>query len=283
MPKLLVKAPAKVNLFLHITGRRGDQRHYLESLFVFVNVYDILEVTIEDSIKSGVYFSNFRINKYSNTVYSAIKLLLKHSNVRTNVFVNVIKNILVSAGLAGGSADAAAVMRLLSGMLNIKYELLQELALKIGSDVPACLESKTLFAKGVGEDILLLSELLLPKYIVLVAPRGKPLSTAKVFGNYKKDTFSPSIYNKLPVRQDDWLELICNARNDLLEAALKFVPEIEDILFVLKKLKNCLVARMTGSGATCFALFNELSCADTAAKLLQSTRPDWIIFNARIL
>ena len=282
MSKFLVKAPAKVNLFLHITGKKDNQHHYLESLFVFVNVYDILEVTIGES-KRGVCFSNLRISKYNNTVYSAIELLLRHSTAHTNVFVNVMKNILVSAGLGGGSADAAAVMRLLGSMWNIEYKLLQELALKVGSDVPACLESKTLFAKGVGEDILLLPELLLPKYIVLVAPRGRALSTAKVFGNYQKSTFSPSICDKLPVKQDDWLELICNARNDLLEVALKFIPEIEDILFVLKKLKNCLVARMTGSGATCFALFNELNHAEAAAKLLQSTRPDWITFNARIL
>ncbi|WDM85754.1 4-(cytidine 5'-diphospho)-2-C-methyl-D-erythritol kinase [Ehrlichia sp. JZT12] len=282
MLKFLIKAPAKVNLFLHITGKKEEQYHYLESLFVFVNVYDILEVTIGGS-KNGVHFSNLRISKYNNTIYSAIELLLKHSTVCTNVFVNVIKNILVSAGLGGGSADAAAVMRLLGNMWNIKYELLQELALKVGSDVPACLESKTLFAKGIGEDILLLPELLLPKYIVLVAPKGKTLSTAKVFSNYHKDTFSPSICNNLPVKQDDWLELIYNSRNDLLEVALKFIPEIEDILFVLKKLKNCLVARMSGSGATCFALFNELSHAETAAKLLKSTRPDWVIFNARIL
>ena len=282
MSKFLVRAPAKVNLFLHITGKRNLQHHSLESLFVFVNVYDILEVTVGGS-KNGVSFSNFRISKYHNTVYSAIELLLKHCPVHTNVFVSVIKNILVSAGLAGGSADAAAVIRLLGRLWNIKYELLQELSLKVGSDVPACLESKTLFAKGIGEDILLLPELKLPKYIILVAPRGRPLSTAKVFGNYCKDNFSPSICDKLPVREDDWLELICNARNDLLDVALRFVPEIEDILFVLKKLKNCIVARMTGSGATCFALFSESSDAEAAAKLLQSTRPNWIIFNAKIL
>ena len=282
MSKFLVKAPAKVNLFLHITGKRDDQHHYLESLFVFVNIYDILEVDIGTS-KRGVYFSNFRISQYNNTVYKAIELLSKHSAIRPNVSVSIIKNILVSAGLAGGSADAAAIMRLLGNMWNIDYRLLQDLALKIGSDVPACLESKTLFAKGVGEDILLLPNLLLPKYIILVAPRGKALSTPKIFNNYQSCTYSPSICGKLPLKGDDWMELIYNSKNDLLEVALRFVPEIEEMLFVLKKLKNCVIARMTGSGATCFALFNELSHAEDAARKLQMTRPDWIIFNAKIL
>ena len=282
MSIFLVKAPAKVNLFLHITGKRIDQHHYLESLFVFVNVYDLLEVNI-DGKKRGVYFSNFKISKYNNTVYKAIELLLKHSSVRPNISVNVIKNILVSAGLAGGSADAAAIIRLLGNMWNIDCKLLKDLSLKVGSDVPACLESKTLFAKGVGEDILLLPDLLLPRYIILVAPRGKSLSTAKVFNHYKCDNFSTSICDKLPVKQDDWMELIYNAKNDLLDVALNFVPEIEEILFVLKKLKNVFIARMTGSGATCFALFHELSHAENAAKHLQMTRPGWIIFNAKIL
>ncbi|GAT77175.1 4-diphosphocytidyl-2-C-methyl-D-erythritol kinase, partial [Ehrlichia ruminantium] len=128
-----------------------------------------------------------------------------------------------------------------------------------------------------------LPDLCLPKYIVIVAPKGRPLSTVKVFNNYEPSAFSSSICDNLPVRQDDWLELIYNARNDLLDTALKFVPEIEEILFVLRKFRNCLTARMTGSGATCFALFNELSDAEVVVRELQMTRPDWIVFNAKIL
>ncbi|QGR02405.1 4-(cytidine 5'-diphospho)-2-C-methyl-D-erythritol kinase [Ehrlichia ruminantium] len=281
MSKFLVKAPAKVNLFLHIIGK-NDRYHSLESLFVFVNIYDILEVTI-GAPRKGVYFANLKINRYNNTVIKAIELLSKYTDSSVNVFVSVIKNILVSAGLAGGSADAAAVMRLLGNMWDIEHQVLEGLALEIGSDVPACLHSKTLFIKGRGENILLLPDLCLPKYIVLVAPRGRALSTVKVFSNYEAGTFSSSISDKLPAKRDDWLELICSARNDLLDTALKFVPEIEDILFVLKKFKNCLTARMTGSGATCFALFNELNDAETAVRELKMTRPDWIVLNARIL
>ncbi|GAT75185.1 4-diphosphocytidyl-2-C-methyl-D-erythritol kinase [Ehrlichia ruminantium] len=281
MSKFLVKAPAKVNLFLHIIGKNNNY-HSLESLLVFVNIYDILEVTI-DAPKSGVYFTNLKINRYNNTITKVVYLLSQHSTSSVNVFVSVIKNILVSAGLAGGSADAAAVMRLLGNVWDIQPQVLEELALEIGSDVPACLHSKTLFARGRGEDILLLPDLCLPKYIVIVAPKGRPLSTVKVFNNYEPSAFSSSICDNLPVRQDDWLELIYNARNDLLDTALKFVPEIEEILFVLRKFRNCLTARMTGSGATCFALFNELSDAEVVVRELQMTRPDWIVFNAKIL
>ncbi|WP_078400029.1 4-(cytidine 5'-diphospho)-2-C-methyl-D-erythritol kinase [Ehrlichia ruminantium] len=281
MSKFLVKAPAKVNLFLHIIGKNNNY-HSLESLLVFVNIYDILEVTI-DAPKNGVYFTNLKINRYNNTITKVVYLLSQHSTSSVNVFVSVIKNILVSAGLAGGSADAAAVMRLLGNVWDIQPQVLEELALEIGSDVPACLHSKTLFARGRGEDILLLPDLCLPKYIVIVAPKGRPLSTVKVFNNYEPSAFSSSICDNLPVRQDDWLELIYNARNDLLDTALKFVPEIEEILFVLRKFRNCLTARMTGSGATCFALFNELSDAEVVVRELQMTRPDWIVFNAKIL
>ncbi|CAH58054.1 4-(cytidine 5'-diphospho)-2-C-methyl-D-erythritol kinase [Ehrlichia ruminantium] len=281
MSKFLVKAPAKINLFLHILGKNSNY-HSLESLLVFVNIYDILEVTI-DAPRSGVYFTNLKINRYNNTITKVIYLLSQHSTSSVNVFVSVIKNILVSAGLAGGSADAAAVMRLLGNVWDIQPQVLEELALEIGSDVPACLHSKTLFARGRGEDILLLPDLCLPKYIVIVAPKGKPLSTVKVFNNYEPSAFSSPICDNLPVRQDDWLELIYNARNDLLDTALKFVPEIEEILFVLRKFRNCLIARMTGSGATCFALFNELSDAEVVVRELQMTRPDWIVFNAKIL
>ena len=130
---------------------------------------------------------------------------------------------------------------------------------------------------------MLLPDLCLPKYIVLVAPRGKALSTVKVFNNYDADTFSSPICDSLPTKRDDWLELIYSSRNDLLNTALKFIPEIEDILFVLKKFRNCLTARMTGSGATCFALFDKLNDAEVAVRELQMTRPDWVVFNARIL
>ncbi|QXK92049.1 4-(cytidine 5'-diphospho)-2-C-methyl-D-erythritol kinase [Neoehrlichia mikurensis] len=283
MSKFLIKAPAKVNLFLHIIGVQDDNYHLLESLFVFVKIYDLLEIELDTS-KKGVYFSKFtKVSKYNNTIQKAIECLMKSSQINTNVCVNVIKNILISAGLAGGSADAAAVMRLLGKLWNIDMNTLKKIALDIGTDVCACLESKTSFITGIGENVLPLPELCLPKYIILVAPKEKALSSKKVYNAYQQSNFSESIANNLPTNQEGWMDLIYKSRNDLTSTALQFIPDITEMLLALERSNGCLVSRMTGSGSTCFGLFEDANKAACAERNLQLKYPGWWIYNTEII
>ncbi|KJV68728.1 4-(cytidine 5'-diphospho)-2-C-methyl-D-erythritol kinase [Candidatus Neoehrlichia procyonis] len=281
MSKFLIKAPAKINLFLHIIGKQDDY-HLLESLFVFVKIYDLLEIEL-GTHKKGVYFSKFaRVSRYNNTVQKAIDYLVKAS-CNVNVHVNILKNILISAGLAGGSADAAAIIRLLGKLWNIDISTLKDIALNIGTDVCACLESKTSFVTGIGENVLPLPDLCLPKYIILVTPKGKALSSKKVYHAYQQLNFSESMANNLPTDQKGWMDLIYTSRNDLTSTALQFVPDITEMLLALEKNSGCLVSRMTGSGSTCFGLFEDVHKAKCAEKNLQLKYPEWWIYNTEII
>lgn len=266
-------APAKINLFLHITGKKHDNYHLLETFFVFARLYNILEIRI-DYEKSMVIFvnSSCEINSRYNTITKAINLLLKHTARHVEISVRVIKNIPVAAGLGGGSSDAGAVIRTLGKYWNIEDGVLDEVAQNVGADVPVSVNCAAAFAKGTGGNLYYCKNFTIPKSIILINP-GKPLSTARVFQEYNGGFSAP-----LDFPNDDTvdlIELMRSTKNDLQEVAITVIPEIEDILSFLQKQIGCIIARMSGSGATCFGIFDGEEKAKFAASNAQHHYPNW--------
>ncbi len=273
MATFLAKAPAKVNLFLHVVGKRQDGYHLLETVFAFTKLSNYLEIRT-DCKKSMVVFvnSNCAIDNHNNTVTKAIDLLIEHAPRNTKISVKVIKNVPSAAGLGSGSSDAGAVIRTLGKLWNIEDSALNEIALNIGADVPVSINNTTTFAKGIGEDLHYCRNFTIPKSIVLINP-GKPLITAEVFKNYKGDFSAP--FDFFLDDTVDLIEFMRSTKNDLQETAISIVPEIQDILSLLKKQAGCIIARMSGSGATCFGIFDNDAKAKSAANDIQEKHHNW--------
>lgn len=277
MARYIINAPAKINLFLHIVGRAPCGYHLIESVFAFVDLYDVLEVEL-GSKRRGVKFIRFTgIHKSDNTIQRSIGHMVRRClpGVAENVYVKVLKNIPVSAGLAGGSVDAAAVIRLLGGLWGIDEREANRVAFRVGSDVPVCLRSSTAFVSGMGDSVAMVEDYSFPKHVVLVGPRVE-LSTKSVFQAFKPGEFSSSL-GEAPQNSDEWLSVIERSRNDLTDVASSLVPEVQKILETLHCLEGCYLARMSGSGATCFALFFDENMARLAVDKLKMENENWFI------
>ncbi|WP_339046959.1 4-(cytidine 5'-diphospho)-2-C-methyl-D-erythritol kinase [Candidatus Mesenet endosymbiont of Phosphuga atrata] len=274
-------APAKINLFLHIVGKKQDNYHLLETFFIFAKLYDILEIRT-DYKKSMVTFVNddCEINSRYNTITKAINLLLKHTARHVEISVRVIKNIPVAAGLGGGSSDAGAVIRILGKYWNIENQVLNEVAANVGADVPVSVNCATAFAKGTGDDLHYYKNFTIPKSIVLVNP-GKPLSTTRVFQEYNGNFSAPLDFPKADTV--DLIELMHSTKNDLQEVAITIIPEIEDILSFLQKQAGCIIMRMSGSGATCFGIFDSEKKAKSAANNVHHHHPNWWVHTTSLI
>lgn len=271
-------APAKLNLFLHVTGKRPDGYHTLQSLMVFVDVGDNITLSPHNSLKidAGGRFAASLQNPADNLIYKAAMLLSEHYKVPPHAKISLTKNLPVAAGIGGGSSDAAAALQGLAHLWNLPEEpaTLAQLAQKIGADVPACLLRKPLWAEGIGEKTTPIPHL--PEmHFVLVNPLV-PTPTATVFKNFA-GSFSA------PVTLSADLEQVKTYRNDLTDAAIMTTPVIRDVLAALTKTSDCFFHRLSGSGATCFGLYASREAADHTAKTLQKTHPDWWIASANTI
>ncbi|AVX05229.1 4-(cytidine 5'-diphospho)-2-C-methyl-D-erythritol kinase [Maritalea myrionectae] len=273
----LEPAPAKINLALHIVGQRSNGYHELESLCVFTELCD--ELTAKPADKDEVEltgpFGNALRGERSNIVLKALTLFRTRfpDKLPQGLKIELDKALPVAAGIGGGSADAAAMLRLanrISG-LNLDLNDLMGMALELGADVPMCLLSRTAFVSGVGEQLTPIPEF--PTFQMVLANPGKAVSTAEIFRKLV-DKDNP------PIQRDAadfahisaiamWLE---GTRNDLQKPAIEHVPEITDMLADLGQQKGCLLSRMSGSGATIFGLFGTAGEAMLAA---QSFRKNW--------
>ncbi len=275
-------APAKVNLALHVTRRRDDGYHDLESLVVFADVADELEAlpATDDTLTIDGPFARGLNGGETNLVSRAVAAFRARwpGAVRHGLAMRLTKNLPVAAGIGGGSADAAAALRLMAGLSNVPVPLaeLSDLAAGLGADVPACLVSSPLLARGVGELLAPLPEF--PAcHIVLVNPMV-PLATADVFRRLRAhDNYPlPDLPNPLtrPAQLGIWL---AETRNDLQPPAVKLVPVIGDIVEDLAATQGCILARMSGSGATVFGLFGSSGQAHQAAQVMRERNPDhWV-------
>ena len=276
MRQLSKQAPAKINLFLRITGRRADGYHLLESLVVFTEYGD--EITVQESEGLSLDITGEFIGELSgfpkeeNLVWKAAIALQnyvkKNSGSNFGAKITITKNLPIASGIGGGSADAAATIQALCELwnVNITAKDLLEIGLKLGSDVPVCINGKPAIMRGIGDEI---TEVELPNkpYMVLINP-NIPLATAEVFKDFAK-SYDPD--NAKAIDNINIGSVINGGYyiNDLEKAATARLPVIGSIISSLKNTDGCLIAGMSGSGATCFALYNDKEMADKAAGELQ--------------
>ena len=277
-----VFAPAKVNLTLHVTGQRADGYHLLDSLVVFAPTGDelyvdesenALSLTIEGPEAAGVPAD------MDNLVLKAVRAISGDGKYS----ITLTKNLPAASGIGGGSADAAAMLRVLMAAKDQEYLLtaddeelipIAQSILDLGADVPMCLLSKPLRAWGIGEKGEFVDPLG-PIPALLLNPRVA-VPTHKVFAALNKVENSP-MPTDLPkfkgVRHcAEWL---IDQRNDLQEPAISIEPSIAKVLSVLEKSENCLLARMSGSGATCFGIFPDRDSLIEAGRRIYKDYPDW--------
>ncbi len=279
---------AKVNLALHVTGRRADGYHELESLVVFVDVAD--EVTAHpakaDKLRVTGPFAAAAGGGDSNLVMRAVKAFRARwpDRLPDGLDIALTKNLPVAAGIGGGSADAAAMLRLLAGMAGGDVELaeLSALALTLGADVPVCLLSQPSEVRGVGEIIHPLRGFP-ATHLVLVNPLV-PVVTADVFRRLEQRSNPPMPALPQPLTRPAQLGLwLAETRNDLEPAAIALVPTIGELLREMRVLDGCALARMSGSGGTHFGLYPDATAARTAARFLTARHPDWWIVPGGLL
>ena len=263
-------APAKVNLTLHVTGRREDGYHLLDSLVVFADVGDL--VTVREADEPGFTVTGPQAGHVpvdaSNLVLRAAALF---SDARAEIRLD--KHLPAASGIGGGSADAAATLRALSRLRGAPLPTNEEV-LALGADVPACLTGRAVRLRGIGERLDPVPPLP-PLPAVLVNP-GVAVSTPAVFARLARRENPPM--PDLPVSLHDARALalwLAARRNDLEPPACGLAPVIGDVLARLRAVPDCLLARMSGSGATCFALFPDAAAAERAAAALSAARPGW--------
>jgi 4-diphosphocytidyl-2-C-methyl-D-erythritol kinase len=282
-------APAKINLTLRIRGRRADGYHELESLVVFADVGDELTFTpgagLRLSVEGETAADSGDID--GNLVLKAARALQTHRPSLRGGHFHLTKNLPVAAGLGGGSSDAAAALRLLVAANGLPHSdpSLTVAARATGADVPVCLDPKPRIMRGIGD--LLSGPLNLPQlHGVLVNPRVA-VPTARVFAaraddSVMRETPAPAhdpathlVESTSTPGMDALIAAVSQSANDLEAPAIALFPAVGEVLDALRGSDHCLLTRMSGSGGTCFGLFETATAAKAAADRLQQARPGW--------
>ena len=279
--QLVESAPAKVNLTLRVLGRRSDGYHEIESLVAFAEFGDRLhfspgrELTLAVNgpmaAKAGAADSNLVLK-------AAREITARHDGLALGAF-RLEKRLPVAAGLGGGSADAAAALRLIAraNRLTPDDPELFAAARATGADVPVCLDPRPRIMRGIGE--ILSAPLTLPALPAVLVNPGVAVATREVFASWATAS-SPSppaeyaILGTLPTH-DALLQFLLAQSNDLERPAIGLAPVIANVLAALREGAGCKLARMSGSGATCFALYGSGAAAEKAAKALRGKYPQW--------
>ena len=270
-------APAKVNLFLHVGMRRADGFHPLQSLAVFTAMGDVLRadaaqrlsLTIDGPFAAGLAAED------DNLVLRAARALAAEAGTLAGAALTLTKNLPVASGIGGGSADAAAALRALKALWRTETEesILLEIAATLGSDVPVCVPVHAAYMEGRGE---ILTPVRLPRLPMLLVNPGVAVPTKDVFAALKTRSGAD-----LALPRDGFedagallhfLETTCN---DLEEPARRIQPVIGNVLDALASLPGAVMARMSGSGATCFALFADNDACARGAETLKTAHPGW--------
>jgi 4-diphosphocytidyl-2-C-methyl-D-erythritol kinase len=252
-------APAKLNLALHVRGKLPDGRHSIETIFAFCTNGDRLSAEGQ-SLKQGLsltatgpFAAELPIDDDDNLVLRAARALREAAGIDSGAAMALDKRLPIASGVGGGSADAAAALRLLTSLWRIDPEHAQNVARKLGSDVPACLLTLPVRGVGAGDELTPIALPELSGTPVLLANPRVPLSTAEVFARWDGE-------DRGPLR--DWRE----GRNDLEQPAIALVPQIGAVLAWLSAQPGATFVRMSGSGATCFALFDTEEARDCASE-----------------
>ena len=261
---------AKINLALHVRAKRNDGYHELETLFAFVDAGDQLSVTpsTQDALTSIGEFAPELADPFGNIVAKALSTLPR----KQGWAVTLEKNLPVAAGLGGGSADAGAIFRMVESEYGLPNDW-QARAAKLGADVPACVKSSTCIGRGIGTELEDIDNDLSGAPVLLVNPRIQ-LSTAPVFAGW--DGVDRGALPEGTVR-----DTALQGRNDIETPAIALCPKIADVLAALKQ-TGAFVWRMSGSGATCFALFDQHDAMIAAAESIATQQPGWWQMTGRL-
>lgn len=284
-------ARAKLNLALHITGIRPDGYHLLSSVVAFANYGDRIEVSPAEALSlhiSGEFSQQLPGRVEDNLIWKAAARLRDAMGITGGAAIHLQKNLPVASGIGGGSSDAAAAALLLHDLwqLDLSRDGLAELLLPLGADIPMCLYGAPVLVEGIGEQVTPIYGL--PPFGVVLVNPGVAVSTPEVFALYDslrhceeaKPTKQSSLADSGLLRfarndEPDWLELLRQCHNALQEPAGKLAPVIDDVLAELESAPECLLARMSGSGATCFGLFATEEQAIVAAARIRAHYPHW--------
>lgn len=273
---IVESAPAKINLYLHIGPKRRDGLHDLASLFVFTKDGDVIRAEKNDGITlnvTGPFAGELGGAAEDNLVWRAAKALQKAAGVKDGAAITLEKNLPVAAGVGGGSADAAATLRALKRLwrIDISDAALERLAFSLGADAPACLACAPVNVTGAGE-LLEKGPHLPPLWCCLVNPRA-PMPTGPIFRAFDAANPAPETPKLMTMKNADYASLksaLVNSRNELEPFACEKAPVIRDVLAELADAPGALIARMSGSGATCFALFSSGAAASRARRKAES-------------
>jgi 4-diphosphocytidyl-2-C-methyl-D-erythritol kinase len=284
---LSATASAKINLTLQVTGKRTDGYHFLHSLTAFTDFGDDLslapldggsglKLTVTGAFASALTHNSSGTTSGENIVELAIRSLAAHCNKAPDFDIRLQKNLPVSAGIGGGSSDAATALRLLTALwdCDTNTEAFQTLLLQLGADIPVCFAATPAVFSGIGERVSPLKAF--PATPIVIVNPLKPCPTAKVFQHFAQMKTVFTKPKNIPTEFQTTQNLFTFLRdtfpqrqgNDLTAAAIACVPEIEDILAAFQTLPDCAYHGLSGSGASCFGLFETPRQAENAAAQL---------------
>lgn len=285
-------APAKINIYLHVTGRRDDGYHNLDSLVVFADIGDRLQITptsgaLELTIRgpfAGAFTAEARDagSQSTNLVIRAARALAGHVGRDPAMHLTLTKSLPLAAGIGGGSADAAALIWGLMEMWGIPVSapFLPDLMRGIGMDVPACLRCAPVRMTGRGDILEHIANL--PEMPVVLVNPGKVCPTPEVFRRFKGPMRGDVCYPSDLATPAALIAFLEAQDNDLVAPAREIVPDIDIALGLLAGRRGCRLARMSGSGATVFGLFDTREAAESAAEEISFAQPQWWVRHGTI-
>lgn len=269
-------APAKINLFLHVGDKRPDGFHALQSLVAFTRVGDELVLSPDRSLKlaiSGPFAQGLSAGE-DNLIVKAGRALLARTGQSHGAYISLKKNLPVASGIGGGSADCAAALRGLSRLwkLDLPHDELCGMAAELGSDVPVCISSQPQWMEGRGEILTPLPPL--PEFATVLVNPGVPVPTGRIFAALQERRGVGLPLPPVFANIDDLLAYLKDTTNDLEAPAIMVAPVIAETLAAIAR-QGALLSRMSGSGATCFGLFDSDESAARAAKSITTLQPGW--------
>lgn len=297
---IIETAPAKINLYLHVVGKRENGYHQLDSLVVFADLADsvtAMEAPARVALRgappspggprlmlSGPFSQDLLGEPpATNLVLRAAFALAGRLGREPEAMLALDKRLPISSGIGGGSTDAAATLRALARLWGVAPDdaVLYEVAASLGADVPVCLAARPCLMSGVGERVVEAPPLP-PLWLVLVNP-GQAVSTPEVFRARRGEFSAPAPITETPADAEALFGMLKSRRNDLTDAAIHVCPVIDDVLTALATLPGCELARLSGSGATCFGIFTGETSARDAASQLSIRHPEWWVKPVRVL